>query len=283
MQSTTKVDINSPPLNRNIARRSTMNLSRSPTSIINIDDYGPAAPMIFGHIPAFAAKATKSLLSKPTAISVAELIDTLPSLLRLQKENAARVMSIRVAQDEARGTSADPIMDLFGRLDLNCGEWWKHYAHSDPMKNYTRNLIATDDETFTLLLLCWNPGKESPIHDHPCDGCWVRVCEGKILETRYEIDSKTDKLEMTSETVFEDSAPTFINDSMGYHKIGNPGCEPALSLHLYCPPIKECTIWLDPSDASLPSTAVMCNYTEYGVKKNVDPILKEPINRGGGQ
>jgi hypothetical protein len=32
-------------------------------------------------------------------------------------------------------------------------------------------LIATDDETFTLLLLCWNPSKESPIHDHP----WVRL------------------------------------------------------------------------------------------------------------
>lgn len=235
--------------------------------------------MFFGNIPYVAAKATKSLLSKPAAINLAELIDTLPSLLRLQKENAARVMSIRMAQDEARGTSADPVMDLFGRLDLGCGEWWKHYAHSDPMKNYTRNLIATDDDTFALLLLCWNPGKESPIHDHPCDGCWVRVCQGKVQETRYEIDNKTDKLEMTSETVFEDSAPTFINDSMGYHKIGNPGCEPALSLHLYCPPVKECKIWHDPS--ALPSKAVMCNYTEYGVKKNIDPILKEPINRGG--
>jgi hypothetical protein len=186
------VDINSPPLNSNIARRSTMNLSRSPTSIIDIDDYDLAAPMFFGHIPVVAAKATKTLLQSNAAITVAELIDTLPSLLRLQKENAARVMSIRMAQDEARGTLADPVMDLFGRLDLSC-EFWKQYAHSDPMKNYTRNLIATDDETFTLLLLCWNPGKESPIHDHPCDGCWVRVCQGKIQETRYEIDSKTDK------------------------------------------------------------------------------------------
>ena len=148
--------------------------------------------MFFGHIPVVAAKATKTLLQSNAAITVAELIDTLPSLLRLQKENAGRVMSIRMAQDEARGTLADPVMDLFGRLDLSC-EFWKQYAHSDPMKNYTRNLIATDDETFTLLLLCWNPGKESPIHDHPCDGCWVRVCQGKIQETRYEIDSKTDK------------------------------------------------------------------------------------------
>jgi hypothetical protein len=36
-----------------------------------------------------------------------------------------------------------------------------------------------------------------------CDGCWVRVCKGKIQETRYEINGKTDKLEMTSDKVFE--------------------------------------------------------------------------------
>ncbi|KAL7535306.1 hypothetical protein ACHAXR_008454 [Thalassiosira sp. AJA248-18] len=71
------------------------------------------------------------------------------------------------------------------------------------MKNYTRNLIATDNETFTLLLLCWNPGKCSPIHDHPCDGCWLRVCQGQIQETRYEINTETDNLDVTSDEVFE--------------------------------------------------------------------------------
>jgi hypothetical protein len=79
-----------------------------------------------------------------------------------------------------------------------------------------------------------------------CDGCWARVCEGKIQETRYETNRKTDKLEMTSDNVFEgkrdtnrhllrisdsimycfrllgpplhgtpDDAPTFINNALG--------------------------------------------------------------------
>jgi len=64
-----------------------------------------------------------------------------------------------------RGTNLDPVNQLFGRLDLH-NQQWNKYAHFDPMKNYTRNLVATDDETFTLLLLCWNAAKESPIHDH---------------------------------------------------------------------------------------------------------------------
>lgn len=36
---------------------------------------------------------------------------------------------------------------------------WKRYAHFCPKKLYTRNLIATDNSTFTFMLLCWNPKK----------------------------------------------------------------------------------------------------------------------------
>lgn len=73
-----------------------------------------------------------------------------------------------------RGTKLDPVNQLFGRLDLH-DEELKKYAMFDSMKNYTRNLIATDDETFTLLLLCWNADKESPIHDHVSNYQYHRV------------------------------------------------------------------------------------------------------------
>jgi len=63
-----------------------------------------------------------------------------------------------------------------------------------------------------------------------------------------------------------DDHPAFIKDSMGYHKIGNTSKQPAMTLHLYCPPFDKCKIWLDPSHASKPSNAYMCNYSEFGVK-----------------
>ena len=39
--------------------------------------------------------------------------------------------------------------------------------------------------------------------DLSCDGCWLRVCEGKIRETRYKIDKDTDKMEVTSDETYE--------------------------------------------------------------------------------
>ena len=91
-------------------------------------------------------------------IALAEFVDALPRILHSQNNEQGACLR--------RETEDDPVNLLFRRLDLSRGEWRK-YALFDPMKNYTRNLIATDDETFTLLLLCWNPSKESPIHDHP--------------------------------------------------------------------------------------------------------------------
>lgn len=46
------------------------------------------------------------------------------------------------------------IQDLMERYDPSSGDW-KRFEMYDRFK-YTRNLVATDHKTFTLLLLCWN-------------------------------------------------------------------------------------------------------------------------------
>ena len=65
------------------------------------------------------------------------------------------------------------INNLLQKLDLSTQETNK-YTFWDVEKPYTRNLIHTDGKHYSLLLLCWNPGKESSIHNHPCDGTALR-------------------------------------------------------------------------------------------------------------
>jgi Cysteine dioxygenase type I len=62
------------------------------------------------------------------------------------------------------------IMKILPRVDLHTSEINK-YTFWDAEKPYTRNLIASDGINYSLLLLCWGAGKESKIHDHPCDNC----------------------------------------------------------------------------------------------------------------
>lgn len=134
-------------------------------------------------------------------LSLHEFIAALPATIRKShnKDDNGILSSIDLSFD--RGTDNDPISTLYKRLDLK-KEDWERYALFEPSKNYTRNLISTDNETFTLILMCWNSGKESPIHDHPCDGCWMRVCEGSVQEKRYVREETTDTLECVSDELF---------------------------------------------------------------------------------
>ena len=136
---------------------------------------------------------------------------------------------------------------------------WMRYAHFDPTQPYTRNLISTDHETFTLLLLCWNPACESKIHDHPCDGCWMQVLQGQVNECRYEYPAATttsssslgavagaDHLQCIADETFVEGQVAYINDSIGLHKVGNPSMDvPAITLHLYSPPFQDCRVWVE--------------------------------------
>ena len=144
------------------------------------------------------------------------------------------------------------------RADIPLDEFGE-YTLFDKSRPYTRNLIATDHETYSLLLLCWNEGKESPIHDHPCDGCWLKVFRGSVRECRYDSDLKC----IYDETVVE-GQQAYITDSMGYHKVGNPSqSEPSITLHLYAPPILRCRIWHS-EDPTCEECVKSSNFSEFG-------------------
>jgi len=136
------------------------------------------------------------------------------------------------------------------------------FVHFDASRNYTRNLISTDHETYALLLLCWNRGKFSPIHDHPSDGCWVKHVQGRVNEVRYQFDGP--QLVETSNVVLT-AGVTYMDDSLGLHKVGNPDEHvDAITMHLYSPPFEKCRVWFDPTDASKSSVAVSTYFSEFG-------------------
>ncbi|GKY96518.1 hypothetical protein MPSEU_000611400 [Mayamaea pseudoterrestris] len=192
------------------------------------------------------------------------LVDDEPHGVSLENfiREVPNVVKDRQLRGIPAGSEEDPIQNLFGRLNLERRDW-ERFAHFDPLKPYTRNLVASDGKTYTLLVLCWNG--ESPIHDHPCDGCWARVLQGSVRECRYQKVDGSDKLLCTQETVMEEGEVMFMEDSMGYHKIGCTDLkQPSVTLHLYTPPYQSCKIFLNGTRKS--SEATVCFYSINGVK-----------------
>ena len=184
-----------------------------------------------------------------STLTLDDFVSMLPSLLQ-QKEGQIQ-------------RKKDDMLNLLSRVDLPESEWSK-YAHADLSKKYTRNLISTDDESYTLLLLVWNANVESPIHDHPCDGCWMKVLEGDVTEARFKLRSSSDDETGDNDTAYSDSnldnlvcthneaysmdQIAYVNDSIGLHKVCNPSkTERAVTLHLYSPPFQSCKLWTNNS------------------------------------
>ncbi|KAM3072144.1 hypothetical protein ACMFMG_008602 [Clarireedia jacksonii] len=123
---------------------------------------------------------------------------------------------------------------------------WHKYAHRNPDKQYTRNLVTEVEGVFNLLMLVWTPGKESKVHDHASSHCLMKVLGGGLRETRWFTpveergeNSGMGEKEMEVEGVrdYKLEKVAYMCDEMGLHSIANPSAtEYAVSLHLYTPP-----------------------------------------------
>jgi len=119
------------------------------------------------------------------------------------------------------------------------------YTCVDAQLPYTRNLVATDGVNYTLILMCWNAGTESKIHDHPCDGCFVKTVKGSIKETRYAMHPENNTVVQIAQGCTSEGDVTYMDDSIGLHKVGAASdTECALTLHLYTPPYSKCRVSL---------------------------------------
>jgi cysteine dioxygenase len=123
---------------------------------------------------------------------------------------------------------------------------WKDYAFADPSRNYTRNLVDKGNGKSNLLIVVWNPGRGSPIHDHADAHCVMKILKGSLKETLFNkvppneaqaSEGQRTPPQVVKETMYERDQVTYISDDIGLHKIFNPSeTDVAVSLHLYTPP-----------------------------------------------
>lgn len=160
---------------------------------------------------------------------------------------------------------AHELTELINSFELKPADW-KTFVHYDKFK-YTRNLICNDKHSrFGLMILAWGPGQKSPIHNHNGSHCIMRVLEGSLLENLYEkksfgsVDCGTESdlsmsqgsleiseiYEKTRETELLTGQTAYIHDEIGWHRVSNASTtNPAVSLHLYAPPIEHCKTYCE--------------------------------------
>jgi cysteine dioxygenase len=116
---------------------------------------------------------------------------------------------------------------------------------------YTRHLLHRSPR-FEVLLLCWDQGLESDLHDHAGQRCWMTALDGEIEEVRFVRDDPG-AVHLEGVRLLDRARPAFIRDELGLHVVRARPSSQAVSLHLYAKPVERCGIYCDRTGARLAS------------------------------
>jgi len=200
------------------------------------------------HGPAVSLIPTSSCCCKHKITTVACAIEAINSVYNENSPNYTDIWTERKAK----------IYEILNKIDFAPTELGK-YTYFDNAVPYTRNLIHTDHKNYTLLLLCWGAGRESKIHDHPCQGCFVRTISGCISESIYRV-TEDKEIVFSRSNSYPAGKTSFMSDTIGLHKIGNPDAQQgAISMHLYVPPYEKCKVRFCLSSLNISSVLSTCS------------------------
>ena len=156
-------------------------------------------------------------------------------------KSAENIQELLQLLSESSKTRYNSILNNFDfdAIDFSSFESWSP-------KKYTRNCMHKDAE-FELLLLCWDEGQETAIHDHDGEDCWVYLLKGEMEEVYYNLDNSNHLREDRSHSILPHQI-SFMNDRIGFHKLINNFKGKSMSLHLYAKPIQQCNFYCETSE-----------------------------------
>ena len=114
-------------------------------------------------------------------------------------------------------------LDLQPYLGFKEGNYWRHRV--------CRN------EAVEMLIICWRPGQQTPIHDHNGSHGVVRVQQGLMSETIFTYDEERG---LAQDTARECPEGTITGaDVPDIHQLGNPDVSgrDLITVHVYAPPL----------------------------------------------
>ncbi len=144
----------------------------------------------------------------------------------------------------------------------------KKYFHWSP-DFYTRNLVYKDDR-FEVMVICWEKGQVSRVHNHSDQKCWMTVPVGRLRGQNFsvaEIDESRGYCKLVETDSFElsDCLAAKVELEEPVHQVLNLAeyDQRAVSIHIYSKPYDRCLSYCRDTDTY---KEVLLFYTSIGGK-----------------
>ena len=105
--------------------------------------------------------------------------------------------------------------------------WIEHVRHDPAQRSYTELL---GDEHVTAWLICWMDDHDTGFHDHDRSCGAVAVLSGAVREERLTLGGEPRRRTFGAGQSFHFSAADI-------HRVRHAGDDPAVTLHVYSPPL----------------------------------------------
>ena len=134
-----------------------------------------------------------------------------------------------VPRPRARDLSGEELERFAQELATRPELWIELVSHDASRRTY-QELIS--DEHLTAWLICWMDDHDTGFHDHDLSCGAVAVLGGRVREERLRIDGPP------SNQVFR-AGESFHFTQSDIHRVRHAGTGPAVTLHVYSPPLQR--------------------------------------------
>lgn len=108
-------------------------------------------------------------------------------------------------------------------------------------RHYTRNILV-QREGYELLLICFEPGQRTSIHDYDSKDAFIHPVEGRLQEDRF-LQTADGQLDLVSSTLLGTSDHSHMQGDHSIHRYVNVHNGRSMSLNLYAPPIRKWKVY----------------------------------------
>ena len=142
-----------------------------------------------------------------------------------------------------RGRDLSPgELELFVAELADRPELWIDFVKHEPAQRQYEELLS--DEHLTAWLICWMDDHDTGFHDHDGSAGAVAVVSGAVREERLTINGEPRNHTFAAGGVFHFSAGDI-------HGVRHAGSDPAVTLHVYSPPLLRMGAYLVGDDGVL--------------------------------
>ncbi|MBP6574450.1 MAG: cysteine dioxygenase family protein [Flavobacteriales bacterium] len=108
-------------------------------------------------------------------------------------------------------------------------------------RHYTRTCINRNDD-FELLVICYEPGQRTSIHDYDSQMAWIHPVMGEVVEERFT-PVEGDGIKLAREIHLHPGSIEPITDGSSIHRFTNRGPDRAVTLNLYAKPMSKWRVY----------------------------------------